>query len=106
MRNVNWKSIGGFIGSACDIALYGVALVAAIKAGEYINNHVETSNVTYNDAVGAIMDSSMYSDAKANVMEVLKRHESSDYYGAVIRILNSSTYSDNKVKMIKSLSEK
>ena len=106
MKKINWKPVGEFIGTACA-ALYGMALgYAAWKTTGCIGEHDETSNANYIDAVEAIMDSSMWSDAKADVMDVLKRHENSDYYGAVIQIVKSSTFSDNKVKMIKSLSEK
>lgn len=106
MRKINWKPIGEFIGSACEVALYGIALAATWKVGGYIIDQGESPIVGYKDAVGAIMDSNMFSHYKTEAVEALKRHESSDYYGAIIRIAkDSSMFSHDKVKMIKYLSE-
>ena len=106
MKKINWKPIGDFVGQACEIALYGVALMASYKVGDYIVNGGESTIVGYKDAVGAIMDSAMFSHDKRDAVEALSRYESSEYYGAIVRIAkDSSMFSHDKVKMIKHLSE-
>lgn len=106
MKKINWKPIGDFVGQACEVALYGVALLASYKVGDYIVNGGESTIAGYKDAVGAIMDSGMFSHDKSEAVEALKRHESGDYYGAIVRIAkDSSMFSHDKVKMIKRLSE-
>lgn len=110
MRKINLKPIGDFIGQACEVALYGVAIAASCKVGKYITDELDKppANYTYSysDAVGAIMDSGMFSHYKTEAVEALKRYESADYYRAIVRIVkDSSMYSHDKVKMIKHLSE-
>lgn len=105
MKKVNWKPIGDVVGQVCEIALYGVALATSLKIGDYMVKQNDSQIVGYKDAVGAIMDSAMFSQSKSEAVESLKRHESSDYYGAVIRIVKSNMFSNDKVKMIKHLSE-
>ena len=106
MTKINWKPIGEFIGSACEIVLYGVAIAASYKVGDYIVNQNETPTANYKDAVEAIMDSDMFSHCKTEAVEALKRYERSDYYGAIVRIAeDSSMFSHDKIKMIKHLSK-
>lgn len=106
MAKINWKPVGDFIGQACEVALYGVAIAATFKAGKYITTGLDKPIASYSDAVGAIMDSGMFSRDKSEAVEALKRHEVSDYYGAIVRIAkDSSMFSHDKVKMIKHLSE-
>lgn len=106
MKKINWKPIGDVIGQACEFVLYGAALAASFKLSEYIVRQDESLTVGYKEAVGAIMDSNMFSHYKTEAVEMLKRYESSEYYGAIIRIVkDSSMFSHDKVKMIKHLSE-
>lgn len=107
MKKINWKSIGGFAGQVCEIALYGVALIASYKVGDYIiNDGLESATASYSDAVGAIMDSGMFSHDKRDAVEALSRYESAEYYEAIVRIAkDSGMFSHDKVKMIKHLSE-
>ena len=107
MTKINWKSVGDFVGQVCEVALYGVAVITAFRAGKYLTAGIDGPIIaSYSDAVGAIMDSSMFSHDKSEAIEALKRHENSDYYGAIVRIAkDSSMFSHDKVKMIKHLSE-
>lgn len=106
MRKINWKPIGEFVGQACELALYGVALVASYKVGDYIVKGNKTPIARYNDAVGAIMKSAMFSHDKSNAVEALKRYETSEYYRAIVQIAKDpSMFSHDKVKMIKHLSK-
>lgn len=56
--------------------------------------------VTYNDAVKAVMDSSLWSEDKAMVMEVLKPYYKSELYEAVIGVLESSLWGEDRVNII------
>lgn len=106
MRKINWKPIGDFVGQVCEVALYGVAIAASCKVGKFITTGLDDPIASYSDAVGAIMDSGMFSHDKSEAVEVLSRYESSEYYGAIVRIAkDSSMFSHDKVKMIKHLSE-
>lgn len=106
MKKINWKPIGDFIGQACEVALYGVAIAASCKVGKFITTGLDNPIASYSDAVGAIMDSSMFSHDKSDTVEALSRYESSEYYGAIVRIAkDSSMFSHDKVKMIRHLSE-
>ena len=61
--------------------------------------------VGYDDAVYAIMHSSMYSHDKARAAAALKRNGTSSFYKAIIHIAkDSSMYSHDKVDMIGELS--
>ena len=106
MKRIDWKSIGDFVGHVGEIALYGIAVVASYKIGDYvINNELGSETVGYEDAVKAIMASDMYSHDKRDAIEALNRHETADYYGAIVHIAkDSSMFSHDKVKMIKNLS--
>lgn len=106
MKKINWKPIGDFVGQACEVALYGVAIAASCKVGKFITTGLDNPIANYSDAVGAIMDSSMFSHDKSDAVEALSRYESSEYYGAIVRIAkDSSMFSHDKVKMIRHLSE-
>lgn len=106
MKKINWEPIGKFVGQVCEVALYGVALVASYKVGKIVTNGLETTSAGYKDAVGAIMDSGMFSHDKREAVEALNRYESAEYYGAIVRIANDATmFSHDKVKMIIRLSE-
>ena len=107
MKEINRKSTGGFVGQICKTALYGAALIAAYKAGEYTNNGViESTTASYSDAVGAIMNGIAYSYNKRDAVEALSRNESAEYYEAVVRIAKDpSMLSHKKVEMIKHLSK-
>lgn len=104
MRKINWKPIGEFVGQAGEIVLYGLALAASWKVGEYITGF-DSKTARYGDAVGAIIDSGMFSHDKRDAVEALNRYESSEYYKAVIQVAkDSSMFSHDKVEMIKHLS--
>lgn len=105
MRKINWKPIGEAIGQAGEIVLYGLAIAASWKASEYIYGN-DSKIASYSDAVGAIMDSGMFSHDKRDAVEALNRYEGSEYYKAVIQVAkDSGMFSHDKVDMIKHLSE-
>lgn len=105
MKKIDWKPIGEFAGQAGEIVLYGLALAASWKVSEYVTGH-GNKTARYSDAVGAIMNSGMFSHDKREAVEALDRYESTEYYKAVVQVAkDSSMFSHDKVKMIKHLSE-
>lgn len=107
MRRLNLKPIGDFIGQACEVALYGALILASCKVGEYITKEIDNAPVRYNDAVDAIMDSTMFSGDKHKAISMLKTDGSAEFYRAVVRVMkDSSMFSGDKLKMIQTLSEK
>lgn len=61
--------------------------------------------VGYNEAVDAIMHSSMWADDKTKAVSILKRGESSEYYRAMISIVKSSMWADDKIKAMNSINK-
>lgn len=107
MRRINLKPIGEFVGQACEIAFYGLLMTASCKIYDYMAKEVYNVPVGYNDAVDAIMDSTMFSGDKREAVSMLKRNESAEFYKAVVRVMNDSRmFSGDKLRMIKTLSEK
>lgn len=82
----------------------GVVLLSKVT-GRSVCEKTYIGIVGYDDAVKAILHSSMWSDGKATVVSALKRDESSEFYSAIIDIVNSSMFSDDKVKLILSMNE-
>lgn len=106
MRNLNWKSIGNFVGKFCDVAACGLLILASRKAVDYAVDDYVSAFAGYGDAMSAIMKSNMYSHNKREAAEALKRTEDSEYYKAIIHIAQDSRlYSHDKVELIKGLSE-
>ena len=94
-------------GKVWDVASYGLMLAASYKLADYVAGGDGSKLATYDDAVKAIMDSSMFSHDKADAVAVLSRYESSTFYKAIVHVAkDSSMFSHDKVEMIKTLSEK
>lgn len=106
MKKIDWESvkgIGELVGGAVS---YVLVLAAYGKFMERITEVPESSFAGYDDAIGAIMKSSMYSHDKANAAAALKRNGSSAFYKAIIHVAkDSSMYSHDKVNMIRELSQ-
>lgn len=106
MRKSNWETFGDFAGQIGRGMLYGTLLTAVYIMGDRIANKHECKTAGYDDAVRAIMDSSMFSSDKRVAVTALKRYENAKFYGAIVRIAKDSRmFSSDKVKMIVELSE-
>ena len=57
-------------------------------------------DIKYSDAIGAIMNSRMFSCDKTMAIEVLKKDMDADLYKAVIQVVNSNMFSCDKLKTI------
>ena len=106
MKKINWKPIKDFAELLGGAACYVLMLTASSKVMERVTAVPESTFAGYDDAIGAIMKSSMYSHDKANAAAALKRNGSSSFYKAIIHIAkDSSMYSHDKVDMIRELSQ-
>lgn len=77
-----------------------VVISVADKGVNRIMNKIRYGNVGYDDAVRAILNSGMFSDAKQRAIAALKTDGDSEYYRAVIYVVESSMFSDAKVETI------
>ena len=98
------------IGSAVKIGgmalCYGLAAMASkVSTRDMIDKIRYSGNVSYSDAVGAIMESDMFDSYKKEAMELLKRNADSDYYKTVIKIVQSSMFSSYKLEAITNLNK-
>jgi hypothetical protein len=106
MKKIDWKPVkdiaelvGGAVSYVLIVSAYG-------KFMERITTVSESPLAGYDDAIGAIMKSGMYSHDKAHAAAALKRNGNSEFYRAIIFIAkDSSMYSHDKVNMIRELSQ-
>jgi len=99
------------LGMVADIATkLGRIVISVCATGAAYKMLSETSaNIVkcsdYDDAIGAITDSDMYSGDKTRAIAMVKRHEEETYYAAIVRIMSDkSTYSGDKLRMIQRIS--
>ena len=104
---INWKPVKDFAELICGVACYGLLVTAYRKIGESPSVTSDRVSARYDEAVGAIMSSGMYSHDKVAAITALKRNAGAEFYGAIIHIAEDDCmYSHDKVDMIKALSEK
>ena len=109
---LNKENTMGVLNEIKGIAKTGCKLVIPVLGAVILNESTNRSitkamhyygNVTYDDAVNSITNSSMWSADKLEVLSKLKRNESSGFYKAVIDIAKSSMWSADKVKAISNM---
>lgn len=107
MKRINLNSIGKFVENAYGAVYYGLLLTATYKTlGKMVKGYIDESNVGYDDAVKAIMSSSMFSHDKSEAVSALSPYKNESFYKAIVHIAkDSSMFSHDKVKMIKNLCE-
>lgn len=106
MKKINWEPVKDVAELAFGAVSYVLILAAGSKVMERVTAVPESSFAGYDDAIGAIMKSSMYSHDKARAAAALKRNGNSAFYKAIIHIAkDSSMYSHDKVDMISQLSQ-
>ena len=89
-----------YVPTILGVALYCRYTMGSIKP---VKRTITSSCASYDDAIEAIMDSSMPSSYKTDAIAAVRRREWSDYYKSVISIVDSSMCSSNKVEAIKKL---
>lgn len=105
MKKFDWKPVKDIAELVGGAACYVLMLAASSKVMEHVTAVPESSFVGYDDAIGAVMKSSMYSHDKARAAAALKRNGNSAFYKAIIHVAkDSSMYSHDKVDMIVELS--
>lgn len=86
--------------------VYGLASMASrTSVKEMFDNVRYSGNVTYSDAISAVMDSDMFDSSKTKVIELLKRDQNVEYYKTIIDIVRSNMFDSNKIKAITILCE-
>lgn len=99
-------TVGEYAKAGCAIAVpIVVATLCEKGANRAISKIQYGGKVGYDDAVKAILDSSMYSDAKKKAVSLLKKDGDVEYYRAVAYITQTAMYSDAKVELIADLSK-
>lgn len=106
MKKINWKPVKDIAELACGAVVYVLTVAAYGKVMDYVTDVHESTIARYDDAVGAIMKSSMYSHDKADAVAALKRNGDSAFYKAIVHVAkDSGMYSHDKLSMIKRLSQ-
>ena len=104
--NITKEHIGNIVKIGGIALVYGLASMASrTSVKEMFDNIRYSGNVTYSDAVSAVMDSDMFDSSKTKVIELLKRDQSVEYYKTIIDIVRSNRCDSNKIKAITILCE-
>ena len=104
--NITKEHIGNIVKIGGITLVYGLASMASrTSVKEMFDNIRYSGNVTYSDAVSAVMDSDMFDSSKTKVIELLKRDQSVEYYKTIIDIVRSNMFDSNKIKAITILFE-
>lgn len=89
------KTVGTVAKGAFEIV--STILVAGLLVAKASGNK---PIVTYNDAMKAVMNSSLWSEDKVKVIDVLKPNYKPELYQAVVEVLESSLWGEDKVDVI------
>lgn len=107
MNNTCLKLVGEAIKKVSKVAAYGLVMFGPSIVDTYCAKQRNSETVGYDDAVKAILNSSMWRSDKPEAVTCLKRCAGSNYYKAIIVIANSpDIYASDKVVLIRELSEK
>lgn len=85
------------------IPILGVVLFSGTAANKLDVLRYNTGTVKYDDAVRAIMNSSMWSENKSKAVSMLRVDGGSDFYKAIIDVVKSSMWSEDKLKTIEDM---
>ena len=105
--NLDKEKVWKITKKAGEFAIYGVATVLSyVSVKDTVDVVRYSGNVNYSDAIGLIMDSSMYSSDKHKLITLLPKDKDSDFYKAIIKVIKSNMYSSDKIKTIETMIEK
>jgi hypothetical protein len=105
MRKISWEIVKGIAEQLCEVGAYVLVYTVSSKVMKDILDGDNFERVGYDDAVYAIMHSSMYSHDKSDAVAALKRNENPAFYKAIVHIAKDPrTYSHDKLDMIEDLS--
>lgn len=104
--NINKEAIGKVVKNCANIAVVGLAMILpriTEKNVATVKHYIGKDN--YSDAVSAIMGSDMLGSYKKELIGIVKKDETTEYYGAVIEIIHSDMLGSYKVETIRQISE-
>ena len=81
----------------------GLLLFSRTMTNELDSVRYNYGNMKYDDAVKAIMKSSMWSNDKSKAVALLKTDCDPSFYKAIVNIANSSMWSNDKLKTIQNM---
>lgn len=94
------KIIGGF-------AILGLINEIIMDVMDVIpKERIITHATNYSDVVKAVMDSTMWSEDKKKMINIIQTGRGTDYYESVMSVVNSTMWSNDKYELVKSLSDK
>lgn len=103
MRKINLttESIGRLAKKGLGIALPILAMIMYHTSVDDVRNRIRYIGVvSYSDAINAVLDSSMFSSNKEEIIRALPKDGSSDFYKSVMHIVESDMLSSSKVNAI------
>lgn len=104
--NINKEAIGKVAKNCANIMVFGLAMILPhITEKNMITVKHYIGKANYSDAISAIMGSDMFGSYKKELIEIVKKDETNEYYGTIIEIVNSDTFGSYKVDMIRKISE-
>lgn len=98
------KLVTGGISKGQGILLTGLAMMGLDKLSKGIaKKNQEEKVIGYDDAIRAIMNSSMFGSDKQKRVELVKFGQNPEYYNAIISIMHASLFGSERIKSIKSI---
>lgn len=105
--NVNKEQVGTIAKKCGSYIVFGLMLVLPrITESNIATVKHYLGKATYGDAIGAIMGSGMLGSYKNEIIEILKKDETAEYYGSIIQVVNSNMLGSYKVDAIRKINEK
>lgn len=104
--NINKEVIGKVAKKCANVMVFGLAMILphlTEKNMATMKHYIGKAN--YSDAISAIMGSDILGSHKKELVEIVKRNETNEYYGTIIEIVNSDTLGSYKVDMVRKISE-
>lgn len=102
--NVNKETVGKIARNGCRVALYALAVILPhVSVKETVDAIRYSGNVEYSDVISVIMNSSMFSSDKQEMISLMKKDKDAEYYRSIIQVVKSNMYSGDKVKTIKTI---
>ena len=100
---MNKDLVGRIIVGTGKTILYGLSCLTLFVP--YIENGVNaakrlTVDASYSGAIKAIMESNTLDSCKKNIIDVLLKNQSEEYYKSVIEVVNSDMLDSYKVETI------
>ena len=104
--NLNKEAVGKIAkGSFSVISFVAMGILSNLSADD-VKSIVRRGKVTYDDAVGAIMDSNLFNADKRRASDLLPHDGEIEMYKAVIQVVKSNLFSEEKVQTIESICER